>query len=159
MISFFVPGQPKGQPRPRAFARRFGATWTARVYDPGTAEGWKSAIAIAAKEHIQNPHAGPLLVTLEFFLQRPKAHFLRGVLRENSPHHHTGKPDVDNLAKAVLDALTTIVAWSDDAIISELHVRKRYADEIGNCGCRVCIGHAWVPQTAMESMQEPLPLD
>jgi hypothetical protein len=40
-ISIFVHGEPKGQPRPRAFARG----GMVRMYDPATAEGWKSAIA------------------------------------------------------------------------------------------------------------------
>ena len=51
-ISFSVDGEPKAQPRPKAFARNFGNKWQARVYDPGTAEGWKSLIAIAVKPHL-----------------------------------------------------------------------------------------------------------
>lgn len=45
-ITFFIHGDPKPQPRPRAFARRMGAKFVARVYDAGTAEGWKSQIAM-----------------------------------------------------------------------------------------------------------------
>ena len=41
-----APGIPKGQPRPRAFSRNGHA----RVFDPGTAEGWKSAVAVAAQD-------------------------------------------------------------------------------------------------------------
>jgi len=44
-IHFFVSGDPKAQPRIRAFA----INGHARVYDPGTAEGWKSLIAVAAR--------------------------------------------------------------------------------------------------------------
>ena len=37
-IEFFVEGDPKPQPRPRAFARKIGNKFMARVYDAGTAE-------------------------------------------------------------------------------------------------------------------------
>lgn len=153
MISFFVPGHPKGQPRPRAFAKRYGSTWTARVYDPGTAEGWKSCVALAALPHLRGKLAGPLMVTLEFRLARPKAHLKsNGLLRPDAPAYHTSKPDADNLAKAVLDALTQLGAWPDDATIAELHVRKTYAD--GEPGCQIGIGACWRPAQPTPVNQE-----
>jgi Holliday junction resolvase RusA-like endonuclease len=39
-----------------------------------------------------------------------------------------GVEDADNLAKSVLDALTTIGIWEDDKQVDELHVRKRYGE-------------------------------
>lgn len=142
MISFFVPGHAKGQPRPRAFAKRFGHVWTARVYDPGTAEGWKACVALAAKDHLRGKLPGPLMLTLEFRMARPKAHRKsNGLLRPDAPVYHTSTPDADNLAKAVLDALTQLGAWEDDALIAELHVRKTYADD--DPGCLVSIGECW----------------
>lgn len=38
---------------------------------------------------------------------------------------HTVKPDLDNLVKAILDALNG-VAWHDDAQVVELHISKQY---------------------------------
>lgn len=43
---------------------------------------------------------------------------------------HTKKPDADNVAKAVLDALNGI-AYPDDAAISKLTVEKSYSDQPG----------------------------
>lgn len=41
----------------------------------------------------------------------------------------TTRPDVDNLTKLVLDALTSAgVAWKDDAQVAELLTSKRHAD-------------------------------
>ena len=40
----------------------------------------------------------------------------------------TKKPDTDNIAKAILDALNG-VAYYDDAQVVELHVVKKYSDE------------------------------
>jgi len=52
-ITFFVPGEPKGQPRPRAFARKMGDKFVARVFDAATAEGWKGAIAAVAQPSVK----------------------------------------------------------------------------------------------------------
>ena len=51
-----------------------------------------------------------------------KAEALAGVLRPAT------KPDVDNLAKLVLDSLNGVI-WRDDAQIVELTVSKHYTDE------------------------------
>ena len=41
---------------------------------------------------------------------------------------HTVKPDIDNLTKAVLDALNGL-AWYDDAQIVELNASKTYVED------------------------------
>lgn len=133
-VSFFVSGEPKGQPRPRAFARKMGGKFVARVFDAGTAEAWKSCIAAAAAQHKPaEPIAGPVRLRLCFYLARPKGHYTAGMiergLRATAPHYHTGKPDADNLAKAVMDALTQCGwYWLDDAQVAILAVAKNYAD-------------------------------
>jgi Holliday junction resolvase RusA-like endonuclease len=115
-------GMPKGQPRPRAFSRGGKAA----VYDPGTAEGWKGAVALACSALEGRALHCPLSVTLTFYLPRPKGHYRsNGQLKPSSPVYlHDNKPDADNLAKAVLDALTNIRAWLDDDQVCELVVRK-----------------------------------
>lgn len=128
-ISFWVPGEPKGQPRPRAFARKMGDKFVARVYDAGTAEGWKSQIAIAAKPHLKQLE-GALRLNLIFYFPRPKSHLrTNGQRKETAPRSHVTKPDCDNLAKAVMDALSTLGAWHDDRQVTALSVQKHYVDE------------------------------
>jgi Holliday junction resolvase RusA-like endonuclease len=129
-ISFTVTGEPKAQPRPKAFARNFGGgKWQARVYDPGTAEAWKSLIALEAKRYIPDvPLQCPVAVQLVFLMPRPKGHYRsNGELKPTAPRFHTGRPDCDNLAKAVLDCLTQLGLWRDDGQVSMLHTVKRYA--------------------------------
>jgi Holliday junction resolvase RusA-like endonuclease len=128
-IQFEVHGTPKGQPRPRAFALH----GRARVFDPGTAEGWKAQIAIAAKPFLPStPYDGPLKVCISFSFIRPKGHYgkRKGALylRDDAPFQHTGKPDLDNLEKAVLDALTTLGMWHDDAQVFQLSSSKHYCE-------------------------------
>lgn len=132
MIKFFVRGTPVGQPRPRAFARKMGDKFVARVYDAGTAEGWKGAIAQEAEKYRpEKPALGVVAVQIRFQFPRPRSHFGSGknaeVIKANAPQYKLGKPDLDNLAKAVLDALTVIGGfWADDAQVARLVLSKYY---------------------------------
>lgn len=146
-ISFFVPGDPKAQPRPKAFARRFGDKWHARVYDPHTAESWKSQIAIAAKDFVPFPALlGPICLTLEFYMPRPKSHFRsNGDPKESAPCCHIGKPDLDNLDKAVMDCLTQLGFWADDSQVFRKRSTKWYA--VGRAtGCRIVVEPVGAPE-------------
>ena len=125
IFSTFARGVPKWQPRPRAFSRGGKAS----VYDPGTAEGWKSSVAIACKHLEGRALDGPLMVSLIFCMPRPKKHFgKKGLLAKFMGVLFSNPPDADNLAKAVLDALTLIGAWGDDDQVTDLIIRKRYTE-------------------------------
>jgi len=118
---FDVQGEPKGQPRPRAFSRGGHAS----VYDPGTAEGWKGAVALAAKPFLPpSPLDCPLRLTVAFFFPRPKR-----LMRAKDPEGalpHTARPDLDNAIKAIMDCLTQIGMWHDDALVYSTVVEKYY---------------------------------
>ena len=142
-IRLFVSGTPKGQPRPRAFARN----GMVRMYDPGTAEGWKAQVAEAFRNELpEAPILEPVAVKLFFRMPRPKKHFRTGKhsheLRPDAPTLYAKTPDADNLAKAVLDALTILGLWKDDAQVVELHIEKRWVDLGQPSGCLVFIGSA-----------------
>lgn len=159
-ITFFVPGDPKAQPRSRSFVLRGrgGAPIMKngqpiiRVHDPGTAENWKSCIAEKAKEFI--PFKLPLFpaqnddgtfnavyVLLQFVFQRPQTHFRsNGSLKIWAPAYNASRMDCDNLAKAVLDCLTVLGFWKDDGIVCSLEVVKRYCDIGKPSGCWIDIG-------------------
>lgn len=114
---FFVEGLPKAQPRPRFFK--------GHAYNPGTADDWKEAITIAAREHWKEaPLSGP--VALSIALLHPKA-------KTSTAEWMIKKPDIDNLVKAVMDALTTAKVWYDDAQVVSLNATKGYGqgDKIG----------------------------
>src|SRR6185312_877699 len=99
VTSLRVYGIPKGQPRPRAFARQMGNKFVARVYDAGTSEAWKGEIAAAAGKEFDVLLDCPLRVCITFLFPRPKC-----LMRRKDPEGrvpHTAKPDVDNLSKAV----------------------------------------------------------
>ncbi|MCG7245624.1 RusA family crossover junction endodeoxyribonuclease [Corynebacterium sp. ACRPX] len=72
-----------------------------------------------ALEHCE-PLSGPVRVQLEFVMPRTKA------MRDKPAPPMIQKPDVDKLARAVLDGLTG-PAFEDDSQVTELIVAKRRA--------------------------------
>lgn len=131
-IRFFAEGLPKGQPRPRAFA----INGKARVYDAGTAEGWKSAVATAARPFLTERITEPVKFSCTFFFPRPKSHYFTGkrsaVLRDDAPDYNAKKPDIDNALKAVMDALVVLGMFSDDSLIVQVDAAKVYVH--ATCG-------------------------
>jgi len=140
MISFFVAGEPKAQPRPRPIPGRRG------VYNPATANEWKALIKVEAqKQRANEPMAGPIGVALVFAFVRPNSHFRvvagKVVLRSDAPIWYACKPDIDNLDKAVLDAITDLGGiWHDDSQVTNLLTEKRWAQPGEMPGCAISIG-------------------
>lgn len=137
-ISVFVPGLPVAQPRPRAVSFRGHA----RMYSPGTSNAWKACVIHALTEHAGTFQSGiPVRCDLTFYLPRPKGHFGSGrnadKLKPSAPSKPTGKPDRDNLDKAVTDAITAAQVWADDSQVTDGRIRKRYS--VGITGCQIHI--------------------
>jgi len=88
--------------------------------NPNTKE-WEQLVRYAAQSDTGDwrlPNRDvPVSVAIEFVIRRPKANKRGG--------YSTKKPDIDKLARAVLDGLTGI-GYLDDAQVSTLHVTKRY---------------------------------
>jgi Holliday junction resolvase RusA-like endonuclease len=144
-LRFWIPGDPKGQPRSRAFARRMGAKFVARMYDSDAADEWKAAVDAQlveiARTHSLEPFAGRCSVILQFYFQRPKSHLrTNGTIKEHAPVPHTSKPDLDNLAKLVLDRITRNGRfWADDAQVDMLAIGKEWAKAPASGGVLVTI--------------------
>ena len=135
-LDFHVSGIPKAQPRVKAFVRGGHAG----VYTPDSAEIWKQEVRRQAVANApESLMTGPSRLQLDFFLPRPKAHYKRdGSLKADQSIWHTSKPDLDNLIKAVTDAITdTQRIWLDDSQICEITATKTYA--MNAVGCSVFI--------------------
>jgi Holliday junction resolvase RusA-like endonuclease len=147
-LAFTVTGEPKGQPRPRAFARKMGSVHVARFYDSDVADEWKRAVQIVVLDasivHKWPLTLGPVAISMCFSLPRPKSHFGAKGLKPSAPVHHSGKPDADNLAKLVMDQITKSGrVWRDDSQVVSLRVEKLWAS--GNeSGCSVLIALAGI---------------
>ena len=127
-ITFEVPGQPVPQPRPRVSTRG----GFARAYTPkGHAiHAYREAIELLARTNgwRQGPTQGPVAVEIDCYFDRPASHLTKSVKVRPAAPSFPGRVDVDNLAKAVLDAITTAgTIWADDDQVLELVIRKHYA--------------------------------
>jgi Holliday junction resolvase RusA-like endonuclease len=150
-MTFFIHGDPKGQPRPRAFARKMGAKYVARVYNSDVADEWKRAVdqAIVAAFLASNLGIGrqeshrksTFEVVATFWMRRPKSHFnAHGFVKPSAPVRHAQKPDADNLVKLVLDRITHFDGiWDDDSQVAYLTVAKYWADKDENVGCNLTL--------------------
>lgn len=116
-VTLNVSGIPAAQPRQR-FARRGNYVHT---YTPDTADGWKAAIeAEAMKSGVKIGKGVPVRLGIVFAMPCPKSR--AGEIQ------HIVKPDIDNLAKAVMDALSDAGIWHDDAQVYRLHLSKYYSN-------------------------------
>jgi Holliday junction resolvase RusA-like endonuclease len=122
-ITFSVPGDPVPQPRPRVST----AGGFARAYVPkGHAiHAYRQAVAIAARAAGVNEAGGPVSVIIDAVFARPKSHLNKSGVKAAAPA--LPRPDVDNLGKAVLDALQDVMG--DDTNVSRLLVEKSWGTE------------------------------
>jgi crossover junction endodeoxyribonuclease RusA len=120
MMTLTVPGRPYPQGSLRSFHTKGGATVTPQkpsvlVYRADIQRIWGDP----------NPWAGPIHIDIEFMFMRPKSHYNKSGLKPSAPKRHTQSPDIDKLARSVLDALTGY-AYVDDKQVVLLHATKQW---------------------------------
>jgi Holliday junction resolvase RusA-like endonuclease len=121
-VEFTIKGEPRGKGRPR-FTR------TGRVYTPSETTNYESLVALSYRSKAKGyKFASPVRVTVKAYHKPPKKS--KKVVEDmlNWRILPTKKPDVDNIAKIVLDGLNG-VAWEDDTQVVDLMVVKRYEEE------------------------------
>jgi crossover junction endodeoxyribonuclease RusA len=129
MIKITVDGIPA--PQGSKVRNRAGA-----IYESNKAVGpWREAVRAETQRAAARPLTGAVYVRICFRLARPKGHYgtgrNAGTVRASAPDFPHGKPDIDKLARAVLDGLTEGGAWTDDAQVVSLEVYKVYAAKAG----------------------------
>ena len=149
-LEYVVQGVPKAEPRKRAIARKYRkpdgtlgyrgavAPYKPKRADTPTVEQWKAVVAGTTRLHwMGRTITGPVRVRIWFVLPRPQEFKARR--HPDGQIVHTRKPDLDNLAKPVLDALTNLGVWADDNQVAELHCVKHYAARDGAPGATIRI--------------------
>ena len=113
MIHFFVPGQPQGKGRARAFSKGNGKI---DHYTPAKTRSYEGEIkaramqAMGANKATDKPISLDLALNYEIPKTWPKWKRHLALTGDIVP---TVKPDSDNVTKAIKDALNGI-AWNDD---------------------------------------------
>lgn len=130
MISFFVRGTPVAKGSGRAFYNKQRKMAFVVQDNSARQKPWVSMISVRAEEHAVEVYDGPVALRLMFVMPRPQAHYNKKGLKLGAPTEHGNAPDVDKLARAVLDALTGI-AYRDDRQVCELIAKKNYGEQPG----------------------------
>ena len=118
-LEFSVLTDPLPMPRPRVVTQR----GQSHGYIPTAAARacWEIRLAAAHALGGRQPFAGPVRLTVTAYVRQPASIPKRDRLTALPMK----RPDVDNFAKTVLDGLS--VLWRDDAQVTDLNMRKRYA--------------------------------
>jgi len=119
-ISFSIPIDPVPKARPRMSRR-------GQVYTPKTTAQFERVLSAMSRAHRPaEPLLGPLAVSVKLYMRRPRM-----------PSKSYPRGDVDNYAKAILDALQGESGiFKDDNQIVSLKVSKQYA-ESGSISIRI----------------------
>ena len=136
-IGFFVPGEPRGTARHRT-------TRSGHTYTPQATTAARAEIAAAYLDTVGAgfPHEGPVELDIVacFPVRASWPKWKRELVECGEDVPCCTKPDFDNIAKLVSDALNGI-AYKDDSQIHSATVSKMYATTPGL--------HVWL------SLQEP----
>lgn len=128
-VVFTVPGEPKGKGRHRTRVVKTSAGRTfASAYTPQPTVQYENLVrlmasqAMAGREPIDGPVTLDMRVTVAVPRSWSKRKTAQALLGEIRP---TGKPDLDNIAKAIFDGMNAVV-FRDDAQIVEARHAKAY---------------------------------
>ncbi len=128
-MKYTIKGKPISQKRHRHTKKGF-------TYDPLSKE--KKIFKLKILEQKINKYKttkttkDPVNIHILFYFKRPKSHYRTGKyckeLKKDVPFCHITKPDVDNLAKFVLDGLTGVL-YKDDNQVTSITAIKLYDEE------------------------------
>ena len=127
MITIMIPGEPVAKGRGRAVRTGAGI----RVVTPAKTRAWETHAGLCARGAMAGlePLSGPLWCSISAYIGIPDSWpaWKRSAALEGEILP-TGKPDLDNLAKAAMDACNEIV-WRDDAQITTGNASTAYAQD------------------------------
>lgn len=136
MIIFRVEGQPVGKARARTVARH----GFVQSYTPQKTRDYEAKVRDAyIKAGGEMFPDGPLGVLITAYFEVPKSYSKKNAdACRAGKIKPTGKPDLDNIAKLVLDALNG-VAFKDDSRVCKIFMVKLYTPKFHEPGLSVHI--------------------
>ncbi len=127
IVRFTIPGEPKGKARPRVF--KDDRTEKSRAITPGDTLNYENLV-IWTYQNATGGHKLQGEIEATIIAMYPIAKNMTKKNRqliEEGKLHPTKKPDLDNVAKIILDALNSI-AYHDDSQVVRMTLEKHYSD-------------------------------
>ena len=118
MTTFTIPGKPFGKQRPR-FSRASG-----RAFTPKETVSFERVVQQIAVPHFPEPIKGPVKLTVLATFEPPQS-WSKKKTADMMCRPHTQRPDLDNIQKAIKDALNRI-AYADDGQVCEVFASKMW---------------------------------
>lgn len=122
-MKFTVHGPPKGKQRPRARSLPGGRV---QIYTPSETHEYEALVALEYRKAGGKKYEGPVALNIKASFRPPKK-TSKKKLQELFGEVFQKKPDADNIAKIIMDALNG-VAYDDDNQVALLIVSKTYSD-------------------------------
>nr|DAI03391.1 MAG TPA: Endodeoxyribonuclease RusA [Caudoviricetes sp.] len=119
-VCFDVPGKPQGKGRPR-FTR------SGHTYTPDRTVEYEGRVKLAYKQAGGGKLSGFVSADILAVFTVPKSYTKAQRAAALNASFAPKKPDCDNIAKIILDALNSL-AYDDDAQVVKLRVEKRYGE-------------------------------
>jgi Holliday junction resolvase RusA-like endonuclease len=132
-LSFTIDGPPEGKRRPRTRVIVKGRKPMATIYsdpaDKAREKHIRGVVQLAMRR--TRLFVGPVRVTIEAVFEPAPSWSKRKTAEALAGLYHTGKPDLDNVEKSILDGLNPEqgqppFCLGDDAQVAELASRKVY---------------------------------
>lgn len=124
MIKFEILGTPVAKARPRL--GKYGNTYT-----PTKTTNYESLVKYTFKSNFPDhkPYLGIVEANITAIFEVPKSYSKKKTKELLETHdNYTNKPDLDNIAKIILDSLNKI-AYQDDSQVTVLHLNKEYGEQ------------------------------
>lgn len=129
IVTFYVEGEARGKQRPRT-VRKDGVL---RTYTPKETKDYEQLVKSAYLHEAKGAFfTGPVCVMMTVIVELPKSmsKAKRQEILIKDSMRPTKRPDLDNVAKSVCDALNK-TAYKDDAQIVRLCVSRHYGGKNG----------------------------
>jgi Holliday junction resolvase RusA-like endonuclease len=144
-LRFFAAGKPEPQGSSKGFVvtdKRTGRPRAIITSDNAKLRPWRASVQYGAQLALEEAGLFGQLVETSVFVDArftlPTPKWAEAKLRKGTAVACVTRPDLDKLARALLDALTGLV-FADDSQVVGLHVRKAYAQPGAQPGVQVVI--------------------
>lgn len=135
VFTFFIAGKPIGKARPRfrVVNKKDGGSFV-QTYTASNTANWEQDIgeqvgivlarlrAKGALKDVDLPLSNRIMLNLRFNLSKPKS-------APKKLRFQKKKPDLDNLDKSLIDALSNVALIKDDNIVTDIATCKRFATD------------------------------